>query len=731
MSNSSDLTKLQSALQEQIDENERLREKLAASEAASKFRQELHQTLSVAINIGYWEWDEKTERPAYLSAEMAAILGMDQQSLYEIYHAEKDFYPLIHPDDLKHYIKNLSVILDPDHPRGLAHTFDYRIVRPDGEVRFVRELEYGKLEEAGVITRTFGAMQDITDIQESTRALKQSEQRYSSLFSNLPIGVMEQDWSKIKKAVDKFRSAGIDDLREHLLNNRSMLRDLVNSIVIRSVNDKLLEILRASSLEQIVEDEEDVSSWWDEEWAILYATEIAVLAGPSKINYSEMKEVRMDNSEFHTRLITSIVKGDEDSWKRVLTIVEDVTERKNYETDLIEAKIIAEKASKSKTEFLSNMSHELRTPLNAILGFSQLFEYDQSLDEQRRSKARAINNAGKHLLNLINEILDLSRIETGNIELSMEAVSLEKVIKGSVAWVTDMAKSRGISIDFNPAVYSGVLVEADAIRLKQIFLNLLSNAVKYNRENGNIKIDCTLDKQGLARISITDTGNGISPDRIDELFKPFSRLGAEFSAIEGTGIGLVITRRLVDLMQGKLEVDSSPGNGSTFTVQFQSMLMSQSDIDDSIINFSSESTGIGDSIIDRPRILVAEDNLVNQELIAAQLDLLGYNADYAENGIQALELWKTGNCQLLLTDIRMPEMDGYELIGQIRALEADGNASPIIAATANAMESDVKQCLDAGANDMISKPFTLEALQLILEKWSPRPESPRLDKHPG
>jgi len=370
------------------------------------------------------------------------------------------------------------------------------------------------------------------------------------------------------------------------------------------------------------------------------------------------------------------------------------------------------------------MSHELRTPLNAILGFSQLFEYDQSLGEQRQSKARAINNAGKHLLNLIDEILDLSRIETGNIELSMEAVSLEKVIKGSVGWVTDMAKSRGISIDFNPADYSGVMVEADAIRLKQVFLNLLSNAVKYNREHGNIKIDCNLNKQGLARISITDTGNGISPDRIDELFKPFSRLGAEFSAIEGTGIGLVITRRLVDLMQGKLEVDSSPGNGSTFTVEFQSILAGQPVIDVATREPGPDENDYSGSSAGRPRILVAEDNLVNQELIGAQLELLGYNAEFAENGIQALELWKTGNCQLLLTDIRMPEMDGYELIGQIRALESDGNASPIIAATANAMESDVKQCLEAGANDIISKPFTLEALQQVLEKWSPRPEGP-------
>ena len=720
MDYSSKISRLELLIQEKNDENERLRVQLAASEDASKFKQKLHQTLSGAINIGYWEWDEITERPAYLSSEMAAILGMSPESLYEKYQCEEDFFPIVHPDDLQLYIDNLSVILDPDRPLDQAHKFHYRIIRPNGEIRHLLELVYGKLEHDGVISRTYGAIQDITEIHESTRALRESEQRYSTLFSKLPIGVMEQDWSIIKKEIDKLRSEGIDDLQEYLDNNPLKLKEMVDSISITSVNDRLLEIYDADSVEDFIDSEEDISDWWDEEWANLYASEIIALAGPEKIMINEATETRMDLSEFHVRLITSIVKGDEGNWQRIFTIVEDVTERKKYETDLIEARNMAEKASKAKTEFLSNMSHELRTPLNAILGFSQLFEYDQSLGEQRQSRARTINNAGQHLLNLIDEILDLSRIETGNIELSMESVSLEAVIKASVDWVVDMAKSRGISIDFNPAIYSEVMVEADAIRLKQVFLNLLSNAVKYNRENGKISIDFTLDEQGLARISIADTGSGISPDRLGELFKPFNRLGAEFSAIEGTGIGLVITKRLVELMHGKLEVDSRPGEGSTFTVQFQVIHTSLADIDDSNPGVFDS----GNSTTTRLHILVAEDNQVNQLLIDAQLELLGYSADFADNGFEALHLWKTGNYQLLLTDIRMPRMDGYELISQIRALETGTRTIPIIAVTANAMESDRKQCLEAGANDVIAKPFTLEVLRQKLEKWSPQQGRP-------
>ena len=705
--------------QELLEENQCLREKLAASEADSELDKELHKTLSRVMNVGYWEWDEITGRAAYFSEEMADILGMSLETLYEIYKCEEDFYRFVHPDDLQHYIDNLSAILAPDHQRGRAHVFDYRIIKPNGEVRHLLEMEYGVREEGGVITRSYGAIQDITDNEEAAQALKQSEQRYSALFSKLPLGVQEQDWSRIKLAVDKLRSEGVEDLKTYFKNNPIIFQELVGSIVITSVNDSLLEIYGARTLDELIEDEEDVTSWLDEEWAELYASEIAALAGPEKIHYAELNETRMDDSPFEVRLITSVVRGDEDSWKRILTIVEDVTERKKYEVNLIEARTEAEKASKAKSEFLSNMSHELRTPLNAILGFSQLFEYDSDLSEQRQSEARAINSAGQHLLNLIQEILDLSRIETGNLELSMEGVSLAETIEASVTWIEDMAKKRGISIEFDPAVYRGILIEADAIRLKQVFLNLLSNAVKYNREGGRINIDFSLDGQGIARIGITDTGPGISADRLGELFKPFNRLGAEFSAIEGTGIGLVITKQLVELMEGRLEVDSRAGEGTTFTVQFQVIQSDRHETLDSSAIVDVAVVDSGDSLKNRLHLLIAEDNPVNQQLIAAQLAVLGYSADYAENGVEALKLWKSGEYQLLLTDIRMPEMDGYELITQIRAMESKNEAMPIIAVTANAMESDVKQCFDTGANDVISKPFTLETLKQKLIKWTP------------
>ena len=296
--------------QELLDEVRILRAKLAESEADLQATNERHQTLSRAINIGYWEWDETVKRAAHFSREMADILGMSLESLYEMYQDEEDFYHCIHPEDLPHYIANLSAVLDPDHPRGLAHIFDYRIVRPNGEVRYVRELEYGTREEDGEVIRSYGAIQDITDLHESTRARVESEQRYSSLFSKLPLGAQEQDWSAIKQAVDQLQSEGVGDLKAYFLDNPSLLKELVASIRITSANDALLKIYGASSVEDYIEDEENSKEWLDEEWSELYASEIATLAGPVKIHYAELAEQRWDGSSFQTRLITSVVEGD-------------------------------------------------------------------------------------------------------------------------------------------------------------------------------------------------------------------------------------------------------------------------------------------------------------------------------------------------------------------------------------------------------------------------------------
>jgi len=249
-------------------------------------------------------------------------------------------------------------------------------------------------------------------------------------------------------------------------------------------------------------------------------------------------------------------------------------------------------------------------------------------------------------------------------------VSLGRVLGDSVNWVTPLAQGREIDIEFDAAQFASMNVVADSIRLKQVFLNLLSNSVKYNRQGGRVEVLCdTLDSVSL-RVGIRDSGAGISPEKLKELFQPFNRLGAEFSGIEGSGIGLVISRQLLDLMDGELSIESEVGVGSTFWVRLKLAPALAS-----VSAAGSENSAFEGRVEDanlNPRILVAEDNLINQELMAAQLDMLGYEADYAENGVQALAHWRQGNYALLLTDMRMPEMNGYDLVREIRQLEHAG-----------------------------------------------------------
>lgn len=703
-----------------LAENRLLRERIEAMEAEAIVQDERQLLLANSIKLGFWEWDEIENKPAYLSEAFSDIFGLELSRLYEIYQCEEDLYSFIHPEDFSIYQDNVLKLALDKNELGLVYTFDYRIIRPSGEIRHVRELEYGVEEKDGQLVRSFGAIQDTTEYHRALVELRESEQLYGSLFSHLPLGVQEQDYSVIKKVLDKLRADGVDDLKSYLEDNELLVKFAVKEMRTRRVNQALLDIHRADSFEQFSEVDVDVDDWWDASWLDYFISECLGLLGPEHIHFSEISDTRMDGTPFETRYITRVVGGYEKSWKRVITVHEDITERRHNEQALIMAKAEAEKANLAKSQFLSNMSHELRTPLNAIMGFSQLLELDETLIEPQKLQAGEIYKAGSHLLSLVSDILDLSRIESGKLDLSLESVSLEEVILDAVRWIRNLAKDKNIKVEYDCNEFAGVYIVADKLKLKQIVLNLLSNAVKYNRPDGSITIICKQLKERI-RIGIRDTGIGIDKSQMGDLFKPFNRLGAEAMNIEGTGIGLVITRQIVNKMYGQIDVDSVVGEGSTFWVELpkaqpvenESEINPESSVPEAVMvrKMASNSSQL--------KILVAEDNLVISELLEAQLEILGYQACYTENGAEALELWQKEDYQFLLTDIRMPVMDGLELIRRVRALDdEEGKSSVIIAVTANAMQDDVSSCLKSGANDVLNKPFNLEELKSILEKWT-------------
>ena len=702
-----------------LDEIASLRLQLSeARQQSNLWYQQLH-AISTSLKIGFWEWNRISDRVIFYSDEMAVLLGLTTDELYSRCQSIEGFYDFVHPEDLHIYKENTASVEKYMRDFRDARVFEFRLLLKDGMIRHVREMEFGVFDEQGTMQRSFGVIQDISEYRQAALELKQSEQRFSSLFDQLPVGVVEEDYRSIKKVVDKLLYKGVEDIREYLETNPRMLREMVSGTRITNVNQALIDLSEAKDMDDFLEDEADIDDWWDAEWVEFYAGEINALATGKRFYEAERVDSKVDGSHFETRSITTIVKGHEKDWARVITIHEDISDRKKNELDLIEAKELAEKASLAKSEFLSSMSHELRTPLNAILGFSQLFDYDESMNKQQRSNAGEINRAGKHLLVLIDEILDLSRIEAGEIEVSLEPVSLLDVIHNAMSWVENLARSRNVTIHVDDEVLSSINVFANSMRLKQVFLNLLTNAVKYNRKDGNVFFDLEYRNDSTVRIGVRDTGQGIADDKFGELFQPFNRLGAEASGTEGTGIGLVITRQLVELMQGKLDVNSVPGMGATFWVELSLAESAEQ------IHIVEEHPTVTQSLpmlkLDQPYILVAEDNAINRELMAAQVEMLGYKVDFAQNGAEALEKWRTGKYYVLLTDIRMPVINGYDLIEEIRSLDVTGtHAISIVAITANAMDSDIEKCYAVGADDVISKPVELEELKRALKKWMPR-----------
>ncbi|MDP1524375.1 MAG: response regulator [Rhodocyclaceae bacterium] len=387
---------------------------------------------------------------------------------------------------------------------------------------------------------------------------------------------------------------------------------------------------------------------------------------------------------------------------KMLGVVQDIDDRKRAELNLILARETAERANQSKSDFLSSMSHELRTPMNAIIGFAQMLEYDSEMTADQQDNVHEILKAGRHLLDLINEVLDLAKIESGRIELSMEGVDLHALAEDCRHLIQPIADKAGISLSFDLPAERAVF--ADRVRLKQVLLNLLSNAIKYNRPDGSVRLTAAAAaKPGHLRIVVADTGHGIPPERIGDLFQPFNRLGAEAGEIEGTGIGLTITRRLVDMMGGEMGVDSTLGVGSSFWLE---LALGQT-ANVGAGKTAAESINASESPQREAKVLAIDDNPANLKLIAQVMGLREHvhllTAHTPELGI---ELALAHRPDLILLDINMPGMDGYQVLKVFQA-SAELRHIPVVAITANAMPRDIERGKAAGFTDYLTKPLDI------------------------
>jgi len=416
----------------------------------------------------------------------------------------------------------------------------------------------------------------------------------------------------------------------------------------------------------------------------------------------EVQAQRKDGSVFPASIAISDMKFNQ---KRIFTaIIHDITPIKENESALIEAKEEAEKANLVKSEFLSSMSHDLRTPLNAVLGFGQLLECnpDEPLTTNQSDYVEQILKGGKHLLNLINDILDLAKIEADKVDLFMEELDLHLVLDECIVLIQPLAEEYNIQIIDNYKNQDNKFIEADNTRLKQILLNILSNAIKYNKKNGSITIEYQIIDKNKLRINIKDTGLGIADDKQANIFTPFFRVDANNSSVEGTGIGLTLSRKLIEIMNGSINFVSELGKGSTFWIEIPLIEKSENQQDNIITNESKKNL-----MIDKleASVLYVEDNQANIRLMEALTgNIDGLTLMVAMNASDGIALAKEKQPDIIILDINLPDMNGIDVFKELCNSPETAHI-PVIALSAAASKNDILKGLSAGFKYYLTKPM--------------------------
>jgi PAS domain S-box-containing protein len=528
--------------------------------------------------------------------------------------------------------------------------------------------------EAAMRERMSALRVEVGEREAAEAALKASEQRFRNILGNVPIGVVYTDLSgRVIQANPRFcELIGCDE---------SELANLPPRVWV---------------LPDDVAEEEALTA--------------RLVAGEIPLYRRQGTYVRRDRSSVAVRCTVSLLRDQKGRPWRIVGVVEDITERLKLE-DAERAREAAEAANQAKSEFLSRMSHELRTPLNAMLGFAQLLEVDVAhpLAPAQRPWVGQIQSAGWHLLEMINDVLDLSRIESGTVRLAIERLDLGDLIPASVALVAPAAAVRGVRVD--QALESDALaVLGDATRIKQILTNLLSNAVKYNVEGGRIRVQTWKVVEESVEIAVSDTGLGMTEDQIDSLFQPFNRLGRERGSQEGTGIGLVIARRLVELMGGSIGVSSIPGEGSTFRIRLPAAPDGSTHPGD----LDALDTG---SAADYHRRLVhyIEDNETNVEVMRGILALRPQvDLSVSVTGVAGLAAVRRLRPDLVLLDMHLPDIEGLDLLRELKA-DPDVHDVPVVVVSADALGHQIDAALVAGAESYLTKPVVVAELLSVVD----------------
>jgi PAS domain S-box-containing protein len=756
----------------QLELRRRLREHKQALQSLQTSEQRFRE---FAEHVEDLFWIMEAGEMKFVSPAFERIWG---RPLAEFYARPELYLDAIHPEDQE----QVRAAFARDPIGNLDET--YRVLRPDGTIRWVRDRAFPHLDHKGGVVRVSGIASDITRQKQTEDEREHFFQASVDFMTIHKLG--ETEYRQVNTAWKRTLGYDMEDFRhgsflqfihpDDVEASRQVLRGLEQGIDVRQFRnryrhktdgswhwlewqafapapgDKMVygtardvtvqvqgeEQLRqkTAELERVFHVFPDQFFQLDEKGIIveyrgghasgggpftgacvgrhfheILAPDIAERFKVAKLAARRTQKLQQfeftfpeaaGEHSFEVRVLS-------DDGSEVIVVIRDVTDRALADRAQTQAKQVAESASKSKSEFLASMSHELRTPLNAILNISESLGEGVygTLNEKQGRSLQTVSESGRHLLGLINDILDLSKIEAGKLELQACEMSVRPLCEASLRLVKEAAlqRSQEVTLQINPGVD---LIHADERKLKQVIVNLLSNASKFTPRGGKFGLQ-VMGRDGQIAFTVWDTGIGISPTDLKKLFQPFVQLDSKLSReYAGTGLGLSLAQRLAVLHQGRIDVESTPGLGSRFTVTLPARRGEAVPVrvhTQKLAVIAGPASGKG------PRVLLIEDVEANRDCIGDYLELKGFQLRFAVNGLEALESIGTWQPDVVISDIQMSGMDGFEAIGELRARLP---GTPIVALTALAMEGDSERCLAAGATHYLSKPIELKKLAATL-----------------
>ncbi len=673
-----------------VSDKRRALEQLARSE-------ELLAEAQALAHLGSWNVDLQTGESSW-SDEEYRLFGFAPGSVQP---SAEVFKQVVEPEDYERVEAQLAMLLAQGRD-GHYHA-EFRVRRPDGE-RVLEEVGQVRFDAQGRPLRMFGSTLDVTEQRRAARALAESEQRFRLQIELAPEAIVVFDLD-----MGRFIEVNENALRLFGHGREELLRlSPAELSPPRQPDGRPSDLAAMGWMLQALDGGQPVFEWTHRHASgVDVPCEVRLVRMPA----SGQRLVRGSITDISDRKLAEI---------RLRQLNEELEQRVELRTaELRRAKQEAERANAAKSDFLSRMSHELRTPLNAILGFGQLMAL-QSREPATQDYVGEVLKAGQHLLQLINEVLDLARIESGKFNVLRESVALGPVLQDCLSLLRPQAQARGVQL---PAAEQlpQAQVWADPVRLKQVLLNLLSNAIKYNRPQGAVGLSGRVveDRHGTRlRLGVRDQGPGLSAEQLTRLFVPFERLEADRAAIEGTGIGLAIVKRLVELMEGRVGVDSEPGAGSEFWMELPLAPAAVA----LPLPVMAAGSGAAAPAAAGLSLLCIEDNPANLLLVESIVALRpGVALLKALDPQLGLDLARQHRPALVLLDINLPEMDGYEVLKRLRADPVTAGLQ-VVALSANAKPDDLARGHAAGFDDYLTKPLDVARLLALLDAL-PRPQA--------